>query len=65
MLDGGHIGVEHEGQTYPAGAVWVGKLWIYDIKHFVCITCKQPNRVVSSLPASRTELQDEQCCGQS
>ena len=26
---------------------------------------KQPSRVVSSVPPSRTELQDEQCCGQS
>ena len=32
--------MEHEGQTNPAGAVWVGKLWTCDIKHFVCITSK-------------------------
>jgi hypothetical protein len=31
-------GEEHDGQTYPAGAVWVGKFWMCDIKHFVCIT---------------------------
>jgi len=31
-------GAEQEGQTYPAGAVWEGKFWICDIKHFVCTT---------------------------
>lgn len=31
-------GAEQEGQTYPDGAVWEGKFWICDIKHFVCTT---------------------------
>lgn len=30
-------GVEHEGHTYPAGAVCRGKLLICEIKQFVCI----------------------------
>ena len=33
-----HTEVEHDGQTYPAGAVCRGKLLIWETKQFVCIT---------------------------
>lgn len=36
-----YTGVEHDGQTYPAGAVFGGKLLICETKQSVCIISEE------------------------